>query len=104
MGESGGDRHQAGGVQGGGWECGRREEAGRPSAPCCCKFITFAPVPPPPLAASLPACLQATTTTGTSCDTQYFTKTEDRPIVKERVEYVQEHRPVEKEFVVGAHA
>jgi hypothetical protein len=55
---------------------------------------------PPPC---LPAYLQATTT-GTSCDTQYFTKTEDRPIVKERVEYVQEHRPVEKEFVVGAYA
>jgi hypothetical protein len=29
-------------------------------------------------------------------------QTEDRPIVKERVEYIQEHRPVEKEFVVGA--
>ena len=92
-----------GSAAGGRQEGGRREEAGRPSAPCCCKFITFAPVPPPPLAASLPACLQATTT-GTSCDTQYFTKTEDRPIVKERVEYVQEHRPVEKEFVVGAYA
>lgn len=26
---------------------------------------------------------------------------EDRPVVKERVELVQEHRPVEKEFVVG---
>ena len=38
-----------------------------------------------PRCSALPACLQ----------------TEDRPIVKERVEYIQEHRPVEKEFVVG---
>ena len=27
---------------------------------------------------------------------------EDRPVVKERVELVQEHRPMEKEFVVGS--
>lgn len=27
---------------------------------------------------------------------------EDRPVVKERVEYVKEHRPVEKEYVVSA--
>ena len=32
--------------------------------------------------------------------TEYYTKTEDRPIVKERVEYIKEHRPVEQEFVV----
>ena len=60
-------------------------------------------------AAAPPACLQTTTTAttgaeGASCGAQYFTKTEDRPVVKERVEYVQEHRPVEKEFVVGARA
>ena len=28
-------------------------------------------------------------------------QTEDRPVVKERVEYVEEHRPVEQEFVVS---
>jgi hypothetical protein len=28
-------------------------------------------------------------------------QTEDRPVVKERVELIQEHRPVEKEFVVS---
>lgn len=27
-------------------------------------------------------------------------QTEDRPIVRERVEFIKEHRPVEKEFVV----
>ena len=83
----------------------RRRQAG-PTAPAAASSQP-SPLPPPHacLPACLPACLQATTTTGTgtSCDTQYFTKTEDRPIVKERVEYVQEHRPVEKEFVVGAH-
>ncbi|KAI3438477.1 hypothetical protein D9Q98_000906 [Chlorella vulgaris] len=30
--------------------------------------------------------------------------TEDRPVVKERVELIQEHRPVEKEFVVETRA
>jgi hypothetical protein len=29
-------------------------------------------------------------------------QTEDRPVVKERTELIQEHRPVEKEFVVSA--
>ena len=28
-------------------------------------------------------------------------QTEDRPVVKERVELIKEHRPVEKEFVVS---
>jgi hypothetical protein len=28
-------------------------------------------------------------------------QTEDRPVVKERVEMIKEHRPVEKEFVVS---
>ncbi|KAI7842360.1 hypothetical protein COHA_004000 [Chlorella ohadii] len=37
---------------------------------------------------------------GATCDAQYYTKVEDRPVVKERVEQVMEHRPVEKEFVV----
>jgi len=34
------------------------------------------------------------------CDTKYYTKIEDRPIVKEIKTYVREHHPVEKEFVV----
>jgi hypothetical protein len=38
------------------------------------------------------------------CGQEYFTKTEDRPIVKERVTYIKEHRPVEKEFVVETRA
>eukprot|EP00887_Chlorella_sp_A99_P006272 scaffold3.g6272.t1 len=38
------------------------------------------------------------------CGQEYFTKVEDRPIVKERVTYVKEHRPVEKEFVVETRA
>lgn len=33
---------------------------------------------------------------------EYFTKTEDRPVVKERTHLMKEHRPVEKEFVVSA--
>jgi hypothetical protein len=28
-------------------------------------------------------------------------QTEDRPVIKERVTYVKEHHPVEKEFVVS---
>ncbi len=31
-------------------------------------------------------------------------QTEDRPVVKERVEQILEHRPVEKEFVVSGGA
>ncbi|KAL4444892.1 hypothetical protein ABPG77_003942 [Micractinium sp. CCAP 211/92] len=38
------------------------------------------------------------------CSAEYFTKTEDRPVVKERVEQILEHRPVEKEFVVETRA
>eukprot|EP00887_Chlorella_sp_A99_P004647 scaffold4.g4647.t1 len=38
------------------------------------------------------------------CGQEYFTKTEDRPVVRERVEYIKEHRPVEKEFVVETRA
>jgi hypothetical protein len=34
------------------------------------------------------------------CGTKTFTEVEDRPIVKERVERVLEHRPVEKQYVV----
>nr|ADZ36799.1 hypothetical protein [Chlorella vulgaris]ADZ36812.1 hypothetical protein [Chlorella vulgaris] len=41
---------------------------------------------------------------GATCTTEHFTKTEDRPVVKERVELIQEHRPVEKEFVVETRA
>ena len=60
----------------------------------------------------LPRRLQTTTTTtagagmpvatgeGSTISAEHFTKVEDRPVVKERVELVQEHRPVEKEFVV----
>jgi hypothetical protein len=44
----------------------------------------------------LPACLQ-----GVVCGQEHFTKIEDRPIVKERRTLVQEHHPVEKEFVVS---
>ena len=29
-----------------------------------------------------------------------FRKTEDRPLVRERVTYLKEHRPVEKDYVV----
>ncbi|KAL4429617.1 hypothetical protein ABPG77_008666 [Micractinium sp. CCAP 211/92] len=35
---------------------------------------------------------------------EYFTKTEDRPAMKERVTRLREHRPVEKEFVVETRA
>ncbi|KAL6770303.1 hypothetical protein ACKKBG_A34425 [Auxenochlorella protothecoides x Auxenochlorella symbiontica] len=34
----------------------------------------------------------------------YYTNTEDRSLVKERVEQIREHRPVEKEFVVETRA
>ena len=44
--------------------------------------------------ALLALCLQV-------CGQEFFTKTEDRPVVKERVDYIKEHRPVEKEFVVS---
>lgn len=37
---------------------------------------------------------------GAVCGQEYFTKTEDRPVVHEQVSYYKEHRPVEKEFVV----
>jgi hypothetical protein len=36
----------------------------------------------------------------TVCDTRTFTEVEDRPIMRERVERIIEHRPVEKQFVV----
>jgi hypothetical protein len=47
--------------------------------------------------------------TGEPCDRQTFSQVEDRPVVHERKEYVLEHNPVEKEFVVetklaGEHA
>lgn len=43
-----------------------------------------------------------TTTTGEGgvCHQEYFTKTEDRPVVKERITVIREHRPVEKQYVV----
>jgi hypothetical protein len=44
------------------------------------------------------------TTEPAVCGQEYFTKVEDRPIIKERVIYVQEHRPVEKEFMVETRA
>jgi hypothetical protein len=34
------------------------------------------------------------------CGTKTFTEVEDRPIVKERVERILEHQPVEKEVRV----
>ncbi len=46
----------------------------------------------------------ATTTVpagGAVLSQEYFTKTEDRPVVKERVERFKEHRPVEHEYVVS---
>jgi hypothetical protein len=36
----------------------------------------------------------------TVCETRTFTEVEDRPIMRERVERIIEHRPVEKQFVV----
>jgi len=35
------------------------------------------------------------------CGQEYFTKTEDRPVVKEVIETIREHHPVEKEYVVS---
>jgi len=35
-----------------------------------------------------------------ACDTKFYTSVEDRPVVKEHVDVIREHRPVEKEFVV----
>jgi len=35
-----------------------------------------------------------------ACDTKFYTTVEDRPVVKEHVDVIREHRPVEKEFVV----
>eukprot|EP00884_Botryococcus_braunii_P004715 jgi/Botrbrau1/14244/Bobra.0381s0006.1 len=35
-----------------------------------------------------------------ACETKTFTTVEDRPIEKERVERIIEHRPVEKRYVV----
>jgi hypothetical protein len=39
-------------------------------------------------------------TTGGACETRTFTEVEDRPVMRERVERIVEHRPVEKQFVV----
>jgi len=38
------------------------------------------------------------------CGREYFTKVEDRPVIKERVTRIREHHPVEKEFVVETRA
>ncbi|EFN54404.1 hypothetical protein CHLNCDRAFT_135735 [Chlorella variabilis] len=38
------------------------------------------------------------------CGREYFTKVEDRPVMKERVTRLREHHPVEKEFVVETRA
>ncbi|PRW33569.1 cold-regulated 1 [Chlorella sorokiniana] len=46
----------------------------------------------------------ACATNGTVVQQEFFTKTEDRLVVKEVVELVKEHRPVEKEFVVETRA
>lgn len=58
--------------------------------------------------AGMPVVQQTATTTGAgtgpACGTETFTKVEDRPVVKERVEQVVEHRPVEKEFMVETRA
>jgi hypothetical protein len=42
----------------------------------------------------------AGTGVGKACDTKYYTTIEDRPVEKEVIERVVEHRPVEKKFVV----
>ncbi|KAL4444890.1 hypothetical protein ABPG77_003940 [Micractinium sp. CCAP 211/92] len=62
----------------------------------------------------VPVVQQTTTTTAAApvaasgeaavCGQEFFTKVEDRPVVKERVEKIMEHRPVEKEFVVETRA
>ena len=52
------------------------------------------------------AATAATPTTGEAgvCGQEYFTKTEDRPVVREQVTMVKEHRPVEQEFVTETRA
>ncbi|KAK9845139.1 hypothetical protein WJX74_011064 [Apatococcus lobatus] len=37
---------------------------------------------------------------GVTCGRQYYTVTEDRPVIKEQIQYIREHHPYEKEFVV----
>jgi hypothetical protein len=46
--------------------------------------------------------LQETTGRGAQpiCDQKYYTKVEDRPVVREVKTYTREHHPIEKEFVV----
>jgi leucyl-tRNA synthetase len=54
--------------------------------------------------------MRAATTTGATtgpteiCGAEYFTRVEDRPVIKERVTRVVEHRPLEKEYVVETKA
>lgn len=43
-------------------------------------------------------------TSAAVCDTKHFTRIEDRPVVIEKKEYVLEHHPYEKEFVVETKA
>lgn len=37
-----------------------------------------------------------------TCGRQYFTTTEDRPVIREEVQVIREHHPVQKEFIVEA--
>lgn len=47
-----------------------------------------------------PTCRPAAPNTALRPSLHFCLQTEDRPVVKERVEYVKEHVPVEKEYVV----
>jgi len=48
--------------------------------------------------------VQHTNVAGTTCNVREFTEVEDRPVVKERVERIVEHVPVEKKFEVVTRA
>ncbi|KAK9836758.1 hypothetical protein WJX74_007534 [Apatococcus lobatus] len=50
---------------------------------------------------ALPTAAPAAGATAT-CGRQYFTTTEDRPVVREEVQIIREHHPVQKEFIVEA--
>jgi len=48
--------------------------------------------------------VQHTNVAGTTCNVREFAEVEDRPVVKERVERIVEHVPVEKKFEVVTRA
>ncbi|GAB4823969.1 hypothetical protein N2152v2_011015 [Parachlorella kessleri] len=73
------------------------EEAAATGRPAVAQTVTTAEAAPA-RAAPVAAGTEAV------CGQEFFTKTEDRPVVKERVDYIKEHRPVEKEFVVETRA